>query len=421
MHDQSGESEGWYHMLPIQRIARLILPVSMCLGLAACAGPEKTPAGLWDATITTLGGVEVPFRFEISGAPPTFSGSFFDGELRRTSGPGSFTNGQLVLPFDEYGAKVDVAYQDDRLEGKYDRGTRGRPYPFKAVRAVAPPAPAGAVPSIEGEWRIPLDKLSSKGESAWRMVVRQTGAEASAAIMRVDGDTGTLTGFFRDGTFTLSHFSGARPSVLQVTPVGDGSLQLVEDRKTARVAYRETDDRAKAAPLPTDPTHHIGVVDPSAKFTFSFPDLDGKIVSDADPRFAGKVVIVSLTGTWCPNCHDEAPFLAQLYKDYRRKGLEIVALAFEEPAQLKDLSRVRAFIKQYSITYPFLIAGDSDHEAEALPQAVNLNTFPAMFVLGKDGRVRATHAGYASKATGQYYMQEQKEFLAEIDRLLAES
>jgi hypothetical protein len=52
---------------------------------------------------------------------------------------------------------------------------------------------------------------------------------------------------------------------------------------------------------------------------------------------------------------------------------------------------------------------------------VNLNTFPAMFVLGKDGRVRATHAGYASKATGPYYMREQQEFLAEIDRLLAET
>src|SRR5258708_39169090 len=100
--------------------------------------------------------------------------------------------------------------------------------------------------------------------------------------------------------------------------------------------------------------HNIRVTDPSAKFKFSFPDLDGHIVSDTDQRFRGKVVIVSLTGTWCPNCHDEAPFLAQLYSDYRGKGLEIVALAFEEPAQLKDLSRVRAFIRQYQIDYAFL-------------------------------------------------------------------
>ena len=402
--------------------ARLVLFVVTCIGVTACTKPaEKTPVGMWNATITTGSGLEVPFKFEITAAPPALTASFFDGDLKRTSGPGAAENGALVLPFDEYGAKVVVTYQDDRLEGKYDRGTRGRPYAFKAVRATPPPAPSGAVPSIAGEWRIPLDKPSSKGESAWRMVVRQNGADLSAAIMRVDGDTGTLTGSYKDGSFTISHFSGARPAVFEVTPLDDGSLKVIEDRKTEHRAFRETDARAMTAPEPIDPTHHIGVVDPSAKFTFSFPDLDGKMVSNTDPRFQGKVVIVSLTGTWCPNCHDEAPFLAQLYKDYRGRGLEIVALAFEEPAQLKDLSRVHAFIKEYGITYPFLIAGDSDHEAEALPQAVNLNTFPAMFVLGKDGRVRATHAGYASKATGQYYMKEQKEFIAEIDRLLAES
>jgi len=181
-----------------------------------------------------------------------------------------------------------------------------------------------------------------------------------------------------------------------------------------------TDARAKTAPEPTDPTRHTRVADPSAKFHFRFPDLDGKIVADTDPRFQGKVVIVSVTGTWCPNCHDEAPFLSRLYKTYRQKGLEIVALTFEEPAQLKDLSRVRGFIKQYDITYPFLIAGEPEQAQEKLPQAVNLNTFPATFVLGKDGRVRSTRAGYASKATGDFYDIEQKQFMAEIDRLLAE-
>src|SRR5262249_33574778 len=202
----------------------------------------------------------------------------------------------------------DVVYKDDRLEGTYDRGTRGRPYPFIAVRSAvaSAEAPGSNVPSIAGEWRIPLDKPSSKGESAWRMVVRQSGADVSAAILRVDGDTGTLNGSYKDGVFTLSHFSGAPPTVLEGTPNSDGSPKLVEDRRNPRVAYRETDVRAKSAPEPLDPTHHIGVVDPSAKFAFSFPDLDGKIVSDTDPRFQGKVVIVSLTGTWCPNCHDEA-------------------------------------------------------------------------------------------------------------------
>ena len=401
-------------------VVRVALGVVVAV-TAACGSAEKTPVGKWDATITTAGGLEVPFEFEISGAPPALVGTFFDGELRRPSTGGTYNNGELVLPYPEYGAKVIATFKDDHLEGKYDRGTRGASYVFKAARSSAPASVAGAVPSIEGEWRIPLDKPSSKGESAWRMVVHQKNADVSAAIMRVDGDTGTLSGRYKDGKFTLSHFSGARPTVVEVTVVDDGSLKLLEDHRSSRVAYREGEARAQTAPQPTDPTQHIRVVDPAAKFKFSFPDLDGHIVSDTDPRFQNKVVIVSLTGTWCPNCHDEAPFLAELYKNYQSKGLEIVALSFEEPAQLKDLSRVRAFVHQYGITYPFLIAGDTDHEAETVPQAQNVNTFPAMFVLGKDGRIRATHAGYASKATGKYYMAEQQAFLQELDRLLAES
>jgi hypothetical protein len=77
-------------------------------------------------------------------------------------------------------------------------------------------------------------------------------------------------------------------------------------------------------------------------------------------------------------------------------------------------------VKQYGITYPFLIAGTPEEADAKIPQAVNLNTFPAMFVLGRDGRVRATHAGYASKATGEYYVKEQQEFMKEIEALLAE-
>ena len=388
-------------------------------GVAGCADPASPPpVGVWDATVV-VNGLTVPFTFEISGAGSALQGAFFDGERRVASTGAEYQDGRLLLRFDQYGAKVDVVAKEGRLDGVYDRGTRGAPYPFRAVPAATPPEPT-PVPPVAGEWRVLLDRPSSMGEAAWRMVVTQTGARVAAAIMRVDGDTGTLSGSYKDGAFLLSHFSGARPTVLVMTPSPDGSMRLRQDGDTFMTAVRPTDARADAAPGPTDPTRHTTVADPAAKFRFSFPDLDGRTVSDTDARFSGKVVIVSVTGTWCPNCHDEAPFLAQLYRTYQSKGLEIVALAFEEPAQLKDLSRVRAFIRQYGITYPFLIAGAPEEASEKLPQAVNLTTFPATFVLGKDGRVRATHAGYASRATGEFYDRAQKAFMDEIDRLLAE-
>ena len=85
------------------------------------------------------------------------------------------------------------------------------------------------IPSIAGLWNVQVGK-SSKGEAAWQFIVRQSGAEVSAAILRIDGDTGTMTGTFRDGKFVLSHFSGARPLRLELTPDADGTLSSSRTR-----------------------------------------------------------------------------------------------------------------------------------------------------------------------------------------------
>lgn len=148
--------------------------------------------------------------------------------------------------------------------------------------------------------------------------------------------------------------------------------------------------------------------------------MDGNWVTNDDPRFKGKVVLAIVTGTWCPNCHDEAQYLVQLDKKYRDKGLAIVALDFEEPEQQGSLSRERAFVKQYGVKYTYLIAGAPAEMWEKIPQAVNLNTWPATIFVGRDGLVKGMHSGFASPASGEFHQQLQQEFTAKIERLLAE-
>ena len=160
--------------------------------------------------------------------------------------------------------------------------------------------------------------------------------------------------------------------------------------------------------------------DPSARFAFSFPDLTGKVVSNTDSQFDGKVVIVAIGGSWCPNCHDEAPFLESLYKQFHSRGLEIVNLSFEEGDQLKDPTRLRAFIAKYGLTYTVLVAGDTDQLNEKVPQAVNLNCWPTSFFLGRNGRVREVHAGFAGPANPQAHEALMKETTELVEQLLAE-
>jgi len=47
-----------------------------------------------------------------------------------------------------------------------------------------------------------------------------------------------------------------------------------------------------------------------------------------------------------------------------------------------------------------------------------IKAFPSMIILGKDGKVRQTHAGYEGPATGIHHERFKKEFSATIDQLL---
>jgi thiol-disulfide isomerase/thioredoxin len=383
--------------------------------VSSCSKPVSL-AGDWDASIVDLAKADVPFRFVIGGTPDAPTGTFVNGDERMPSTGGSFKDGQLTIDFDQYGSKILARLNGDRLEGEYNRGTRGPAYPFTARRAT-PPARDANPPQIAGEWKIPTPK--EKYEQAWTFIVRQNGADVSAAIQRVDGDTGTLTGSFRDGRLVLGHFSGARPERLEVSVNPDGTLALFDDGTEHRTAIRANDPRV-AAVAAKDPTQLTRVKDAKAPLTVAFPDLQGRRVSLSDPRFTGKVVLLSITGSWCPNCHDEAPFLTELYRRYHDQGLEIVMLAFEEAGQLANPERLKAFVKQYSITYPVLVAGEPADLQAKLPQFEDLVAFPTSIYIGRDGRVKATHAGFSSRATGALYTKTTEETRELVERLLAD-
>jgi thiol-disulfide isomerase/thioredoxin len=407
-------------------LARGMLLLGVLAGSQAQAA-EPDLSGRWNASVD-VGALHVPFPFQIAIHGSQAEGWFFNGDERVVSSGGTFDQGHLLLEFATYARRIDATLdQDGSLSGGYvpmNPKATLRPYKFHAERAPAP-APAGDAhpPQIAGNWLI-LAPSTKAGEQAWRFIVHQAGAVVSGAILRVDGDTGELSGIWRGGKLLLSHFDGARPSAFLVTPGNEGTLQVVErDRDGADqtlTAYRAETAAAKGLPGAADPEQHTSVRDAAEPFRFSFPDLAGHVVASTDSRFQGKVLIVDIGGSWCPNCHDEAPLLEELYKKYRSRGLEVVTLSFEEAEQLENPTRLRAFIEHYHLDYTVLLAGTTDQLHEKVPQAVNLDAYPTTFFIGRDGRVRAVHAGFAARATGEFNTRLRQDFTRQIEQLLAE-
>jgi thiol-disulfide isomerase/thioredoxin len=403
-------------MSTASRIYGLLFVLAALTRAPSAAAAGAPPSGLWDASVLA-NGVSVPFRFELSIHGQSASGAFFNGDERVRSTSGSYDGSALSIQFAHYASKLQAQWVDGALSGSYARAGKP-PYAFRANPHVANAPSALGVPAISGKWEIALN--GAKGERAWWFFVRQSGAEVTASILRVDGDTGALSGAFRDGKFVLSHFSGARPLLLEVTPTADGALSLLEDGKARYTALKSTAARARNLPQPADPSRWTSVKDPTQPLAFSGRDLDGHEVTNKDPRFVGKVVLVNIMGSWCPNCHDEAPFLVELFHSYRGRGLQIVSLSFEDTEQLKDPTRLRAFIQAYAVDYPVLLAGEPSDVAEKLPQALNLSTWPATFFVGRDGLVRGAHAGFAGKATGAAHERLKAELRATVEKLLNE-
>jgi thiol-disulfide isomerase/thioredoxin len=409
----------------MRTISRSIVGLTTIFLSAGTAFAADSLNGRYDASVT-LNKTVVPFRLDISGEGNNLVGTLYNGEDKETTTDASLVDGKVTLNFEHYLTKIVATKKDGKLSGevlgRFERDTYISSVPFEAKPYVQPASTSTNTPSIGGVWEIQYQ--SAKGEKAWRFIVEQKGAEVAASILRIDGDTGALTGTYQDGKFVLSHFDGSRPLVAEVTPKTDGTLELqlkgAYTPENKLIAYREEVARAKGLPQPDDFVKHTTVRDPNEVFKFKFPDVNGKLVSSDDPQFKDKVVLAIVTGTWCPNCHDEAQYLVKLYKQYHDKGLEIVALDFEEAEQQDSLSREKAFVKQYGVPYTYLIAGAPSDLWEKVPQAVNLNTWPATLFIGRDGRVKLIHSGFAAPASGEFNRQLQTEFTSTIERLLTE-
>ena len=387
-----------------RRLVRIAL-----LGVVLLAGARgafaQNVAGLWDAVIVA-NNAEVPFHFEIATTGGQAQGFFFEGDRKIGSSSGTFQSGTLKLEYEFLNTVLEATLTGNELRGTYrNNRPNAKPQEFRATRFTPVAGTPTGVPHLAGSWvmyRTSQDQF--KLDVSWRLYLRQSGAgdEFSGAILRTSGDTGTLVGRWKDGRLTMTHFAGDRPMLFEAELNPDGTLKVTLDKGSTYRAARTNEAVAKSIPEPPDLSRFTSVRDSTERFHFAGTGVDGKMISDADAKFQGKVVVLTLGGTWCPNCYDEAPTLVELHKEFHTQGLEVVALFFENDPNI-DAARPRlvSFVRRYGIEFPVVLAGARDDGPKALPQLVNFSVYPTTVILGRDGRVRSVHAGFSSPATGE--------------------
>ena len=132
---------------------------------------------------------------------------------------------------------------------------------------------------------------------------------------------------------------------------------------------------------------------------FTLPDLEGNLVSRADARFEGKVLLVDLWGTWCPPCREMTPYLNRLHSRYAADGLEIVGIAFEYRRDDGEDPRVPVarYVVENDIEHVVLYGGSAERPSSLVFSRLLLpefDGFPTTIVLARDGTVRAVVEGF---------------------------
>jgi len=382
------------------------------LGLLLMAGGDSV-GGPWRASLDLAGG---ELRFSI----------LIEGETARLcNGPSCeefsglrWKGDSLVLELADYAATVTAAHKGDSLLGYYrNLGRRGpRTIPFRASRGAW--QMRNQAPAVLGRW----DAWFESGFASTPRVleIRAAPDGVTGAVISNSGDAGLFWGEAAGDSIAIAHFDGSFVYLLTGRLEGDTLRGEFHAGLRSRTPFVAT--RSSGGAHLTPPTA-ITKAD-TTPFGFSFPELDGGTVSSTDERLKGKVVLVDIFGTWCPTCHDAAPTLVALYRDYRDRGLEIVGVAFEATGDTAhDAGLVRRYRQKHGIEFPLALGGVSEQEvvSAALPQLVGFTAFPTTIFIGRDGRVRRIHAGFYGPATGAQHEALVAEFRSVVETLLADS
>jgi thiol-disulfide isomerase/thioredoxin len=409
------------------RRALFLLPLAPLLfpskNLLSSSPAPPAPVGLWHAELIPSAGHEVFFNLKIVAKGSGLSASLLNGASEIPFTSAAWDGAKLTLELAHYDAKIVAEPKGGELEGRYTRviATGLAEVPFRASRkAPAAPAPKGGA-SIDGSWGVEMG--DGKNLEKITGVFRQKGGAVTGTFLSTTGDYGALHGTFDGERLALSVFDGVHVYRFDAELLPDGRLAgEYRSRMNPPVSWRgKRLDAAAAATFLPGSFDIVKPKDPSQPYVVSFPDVEGRIVSTADPRFSGKPMLVAFMGTWCPNCADEAPFLRDLYAKYGAKGLEVISLSFEYTDDVeRNRRQVKRFIERFGTKHPILLAGTTKG-APASPAILPLEGwegYPTTLFLDRRHRIVKIHSGFDGPATGERFAKLKKEIESAVEMLL---
>lgn len=396
----------------IKLLAACLYVTIIVTGCKNSSVSNDEPPNYWVGKIHT-GTEDIPFRFFLTDTSLTLVNTEESILLSKTSSKGDTSN----WSFPQYsGELVIYGRQRDSLWGVWNNAALpNEQFTFHAIGAAQP-----------------SEELLSVEHNRYYNVFFNDGVKAFGAFNFSDSvSTGTFlteTGDYRylqgkrDGDhFWLSTFDGDHlylaEGELTDTSIVNGKFY---SRHKKPVLWNGIASEKSHLAHP-DSLTQLKPSDEPIQFTVL--NFQGKPVIFDSTAFRGNVTIVSLFGSWCPNCHDELRFHRDLHTDLNHPNLQFVPVAFERQEEVADAEKaVKRVFDALEISFdPYYGGKASKSEAgKTFPMLDKVRAFPTSLVIDKNGVVRKIHTGFSGPGTGQFYDQHKTETTRLLKKLLKE-
>jgi thiol-disulfide isomerase/thioredoxin len=379
-------------------------------------------AGSWNASLKRADGHNIPIQLLVEYKNGKQVIYIVNGSERLKTDSPVMDGDSMVIRMPVFESYFKVKSSATQLRGNWIKGGSAKDLimPFEA-NASQNTKVAKAKPwqNLSGKWKIEFTKDDQTKRSAIGNLM-QKGNILSGSVLTPTGDYRYMSGLVDANSFTLSTFDGIHALLFEGKIKADSiSGQFYSSASPVETWTAVKDEKVTlTAPLTTVKEGSDG------KLAFTYVDLDGKEVSLQSDRYKGKVVVIQLMGSWCPNCMDEMAFLSDYYSKNKSRGVEVIALAYELTTD-KERSRrsLQRFQKQFKVEYPILntgvTVGDKERTEKTLPQLTEIKVFPTSIILDKKGVIKEINTAFYGPGTGAYYTAYKANFEKTINALVA--
>lgn len=399
-----------------------LLLVTLSLFLSLITTAQSLKWGGWRGEIR-YDEQAVPFLFEITpsgGEVPEIT--FINGKERRTIVNARVEGDSIFIPMEPFDVTIEAAFTAMSMSGSYVKHYRDARIPFAASYGGLRFTKNSTRPSgkIEEKWKMTFSP-DSPSMSDGVGLFKQVDDQVTGTVLTETSDYRYFEGILDGDSIKLSSFDGAHAFLIlgKRTGANDWEGEIVFDNGYNEPWIATYDSKAEL----DDPFEIVKVEAGTQKPYFDLLGAgSGKGAIDPS-KYEGKVLVIQVFGTWCPNSLDQTNYLVDFYKKNKHKDLAILASSYEANySQEYGLQRLTHYKQANSIPYELVLGGrlNKTSAATSFPFIDKLKAFPTLVIIDKLGYARYVHSYFNGPATGSYYDAFDARFTKIIGELLAE-